>query len=252
VKSYDEFAQYYDADFGDYRDDIFLYREMARRTGDPILELMCGSGRALVPLVEEGYYVTGVDSSSVMLDGARQQLEDINRLHQATLIKGDVRTVELPAEHFALVFVAVNSFMHLLRVKDQLAALDTIYHTLAPHGLLIIDLFNPDPLQMVHDDNRLVLERRYHLHGREVFKFVATNTDMAAQVNDVSCFYDEVDEDGHTQRRVMRFKMRWLYRYELEHLLVRAGFMVKALYGSYELDAYTSSSERLIVVAGLR
>lgn len=246
---YDPFARYYDADLDDYADDVFFYREMARRTGGPILELMCGTGRLLAPLAEDGHNLTGVDSSAAMLDIARARLAAADLTPQVTLIHDDVRTVELPANHFALAFVGLNSFMHLAKLKDQFAALNTVQHTLANDGLLLLDLFNPDPARLADDDSHLVLDRDYELDGRRVFRFVTTRCDLARQINDVTYLYDEVDASGQVTRQVMRFTMRWIYRYELEHLLARAGFMLRSVYGSYDLDSYTSDSPRLIGVA---
>ncbi len=248
-QTYDPFARYYDLDFGDHVEDIPLYREMIRRTGAPILELMCGTGRVLVPLAEDGYALTGVDVSAAMLNIARQRLAAASIAQQVTLVQADVRTVELPARHFALAFVAINSFMHLETINDQLAALKTIRHALQPDGLLILDLFNPDPFQIHQEDNRLVLVREFDLDGRHVYKFVAQESDLATQTNQVTYFYDEVDPAGQVTRRVMRFRMRWLYRYELEHVLARAGFRLRAVYGSYDLDEYTSDSPRMIAFA---
>ncbi len=249
MHSYDPFARYYDADFRDYIDDIVFLREMARRAGGPILELMCGSGRALLPLAEEGYAITGVDSSPVMLELARARIAQADLGDRVVLIESDVRTVSLPANHFALAFVAVNSFMHLEEVGDQLAALATVRRALDRKGLLIIDLFNPDLMQMTKEDNRLMLERSYVLDGNRVHKFVAIDSDLAAQTSHVTYFYDEHDSTGQLKRRVMNFTMRWFYRYEMEHLLARAGFLVRSVYGSYDLDAYTTESPRLVVVA---
>jgi SAM-dependent methyltransferase len=249
VNVYDDIARYYDADFGDYSEDIHFYQEMARRTGDPILDVMCGSGRVLLPLAESGYSLTGLDSSAPMLALARSRLEHAGLLARVSLQQGDIRSSDLPAQHFALAFVAVNSFMHLERVKDQLAALTSLRHTLQPDGLLILDLFNPDPEQLNREDNRLTLERIYPMDGRQVFKFVASESDMAAQTNAMTYMFDDMDADGHITRRVMRFTLRWLYRYELEHLLARAGFALRMVYGSYDLDSYTSASERMIAVA---
>lgn len=246
---YDPFARYYDADFGDYAEDVLLYREMARRTGDPILELMCGTGRVLLPLAEDGHRITGVDVSPAMLQIARDRLVAAEIEERVTLVQGDARSVELPDSHFALAFVAINSFMHLNRVKDQFAVLATAHRALAPDGLFILDLFNPDPVRLANEDNRLTLERQYTLDGRQVLKFVASDSDLASQTSRVTYLYDEQDETGQVTRRVMRFTMRWFYQYELEHLLARAGFMLRSVYGSYDLDQYTSESERLIAVA---
>ena len=249
MKTYDPFARYYDADFRDQIDDLSLYRELGRRNDGPLLELMCGSGRVLVPLAEEGYTITGVDSSAAMLEIARQRLLEVGASEQVTLIEGDVRSVELPAQHFGMAFVAINSFMHLEEVRDQLATLAVAKRALQKRGLLVLDLFNPDPNQMLREDNHLSLDREYQLGDRWVQKFVAIDTDVASQTSAVTYLYDETDREGRLARRTMHFTMRWFYRFELEHLLARAGFSMRGLYGSYELDSYTSLSPRLIAVA---
>jgi SAM-dependent methyltransferase len=249
--TYDPFARYYDADFRDYLEDLPFYRELARRTGGPILELMCGTGRVLLPLAEAGHTITGVDISPAMLAVARERVAELGLAERAALVEGDVRSAPLPAGQFALAFVAINSFMHLEAVRDQLACLSNVRRALAPRGLLVLDLFNPDPTAIAREDNRLVLDREYQLDGRHVQKFVAIDSDAAAQLSRVTYLYDETDAEGRLSRQVMRFSMRWFYRFELEHLLARAGFAMRNLYGSYDLEEYHSASPRLIAVAGL-
>ena len=74
----------------------------------------------------------------------------------------------LPGGPYKLAIVAINSFMHLLAVEDQLAALQAAHAALAPGGVLALDLFNPDPLEIAREDNRLTLDREYELDGRQV------------------------------------------------------------------------------------
>ena len=249
---YDPFARYYDADFRDILDDLPLYRELGRRSGGPLLELMCGTGRVLLPLAEEGFQITGVDIAPAMLALARDQVVTQSLEDRVTLIEGDVRSVALPEKHFPLAFVAINSFMHLEDVRDQLAVLENTRKALTRKGTLVLDLFNPDPTQIAREDNRLMFDREYELDGNLVQKFVAIDSDMASQISAVTYLYDETAPDGRMARRTMRFTMRWFYRYELEHLLARAGFHVRGVYGSYDLDEYTTSSPRLIVLAGVK
>ncbi|OAN47399.1 methyltransferase type 12 [Chloroflexus islandicus] len=249
---YDPFARYYDADFRHFHDDVPFYREWARRTGDPILELMCGTGRVLVPLASAGYRLTGVDLSPAMLALASERLAAEGLADRVTLIEADVRGMVLPENHFPLAFVAVNSFMHLTTIEDQLAALAAVRRALTRKGTLIIDLFNPDPLAITREDGRMQLERSYELDGRYVQKFVVIESDAAEQISHVTFIYDETAADGALTRRTMQFTMRWLYRFELEHLLARAGFTLRAIYGNYDLEPYTAASPRLIAVASPR
>lgn len=249
--SYDVFAQLYDAEISTYTDDLLLYREMARRTGGPILELMCGSGRVLLPLAEDGYIITGVDLSHTLLEMAHERVTSSGLDQHVTLMYGDACSIDVPTGEYALAFIALNSFMHLEKPADQLAALRTIRRALRPDGLCILDVFNPNPSHLAAEDNRLILERDYPLEHTHVYKMVASESDMAEQVSYMTILYDRVDDEGQVGRQTVHLAMRWVYRYELQHMLARVGLVVRSVYGSYDLDAYTSDSERLIVVASV-
>jgi SAM-dependent methyltransferase len=249
VKAYDPIVRYYDADASHYTDDIPFYREMIARSGAPVLDVMCGTGRVLVPLAADGHEITGIDSSQPMLDVAHERVAAAGLSGRVTLIHADIRAAELPPDYFMLAFVSVNSFMHLERVKDQLAALAAIRRALVRGGVVLIDVLNPDPEHLAREDNRLVLEREFVLDGRQVQKLVASESDMAAQITTMTYMFDERDEHGRVARHVAHLPLRWFYRFELEHLLARARFMPISLYGSYDLDPYDSQSDRLIVLA---
>jgi SAM-dependent methyltransferase len=175
---------------------------------------------------------------------AAQQLEARLRVEC-----GDVRSFELP-ERFGLILVPLNSFMHLETVEDQLAALRSIRRHLAPGGEVVLDLFNPDPRDLMTDQGVLVYERTFtSAGGRPVQKYVIRRTDAAAQRQTVEFVYDELAEDGRVIRRSLPFVMRWLYRFEAQHLLARAGLQLAAVYGDYDLEPYGSESPQLILVA---
>lgn len=247
MNEFDPFARYYDADYASHDDDLSFYLQLARRCNGPILELMCGSGRVLLPLVRDGHAVTGLDVSPAMLACCWANLE--RESLSATLVEGDVTNFAL-GTRFGLAIIALNSFMHLLDTDAQLAALTAIRHHLAPGGLLTIDLFSPDLRALLADESVLLFDKHFTLPGGElVQKYIVQQRDFATQTQRVSFIYDEVDADGRVRREIIPFTMRWLYRFELEHLLVRAGFAVEVVYGSYDLDPYTSDSPQLLVVA---
>ena len=246
---FDAFAEYYDADFGTIADDLRFYRELARRAGGRVLEVMCGSGRLLLPLAQAGLRLAGVDISGAMLALARERLQAAGILERVELLESDVRS-HVPQGPFGLAIVAVNSFMHLATAADQLVALEHIHAALAPGGLLAIDLFNPDLRMLSEQNGALVLDKTFTLaDGALVQKFVAQHTNVAEQTSYVTFIYDEIDPSGRIRRSALPFTMRWLYRYELEHLLARAGFALEAVYGSYELDQYETASELMLAVA---
>jgi SAM-dependent methyltransferase len=249
MSQFDAFARYYDADFGTIEDDIPFYRELARRCGGPILEPMCGSGRLLLPLARAGYRIAGVDISPALLALAHRRLADAGLLGQVALIEADIRQTA-PAGPFGLAIVALNSFMHLSTAADQLAALGQLNAALRPDGLLALDLFNPDLRALAGYNGELVFDKALTLDdGTRAHKFVAQHADTASQTIYVQFIYDELDAEGRVRRGVLPFTMRWLYRYELEHLLSRAGFALEAVYGSYDLDDYGAGSDVMLAVA---
>src|SRR5207253_2040420 len=72
---FDRFARLYDWEHDRYLADVEVHLAFAARFGGPVLELACGSGRLLAPLAQAGFRATGVDSSSAMLERARQRLD---------------------------------------------------------------------------------------------------------------------------------------------------------------------------------
>jgi hypothetical protein len=58
---------------------------------------------------------------------------------------------------------------------------------------------------------------------------------------------------GRTERLVHAFPMRYLFRYEVEHLLARCGFAVEVLYADYDKRSFGSTTPgELIFVARKR
>ena len=71
-------------------------------------------------------------------------------------------------------------------------------------------------------------------------------------MQDVELIYYVTYPDGRQERLVQAFPMRYLFRFEAEHLLVRAGFAVKAVYSDYDKSPYGSKYPgEIIMLAGL-
>jgi SAM-dependent methyltransferase len=250
MDEYGVYARFYDLDLGELDADQAMLSAFAARCGSPILELACGTGRALLPLAREGYRVVGIDVSAAMLELARHKVRAAGLESRVALAQQDMRGFSL-GERFSLVFVAVNSFMHLMSLEDQLACLACVRQHLEPEGLLLLDLFNPDLGRLLDNSGQVALDKIMidPESGHTLAKFRTAQADLGEQLLRVTYIVDEMEAEGQVRRTLFPFAMRYLFRWELELLLRHAGFDLEALYGSYDLDAFTGESDKMIAVA---
>ncbi len=249
------------AEFYDYvvpyqtRPDVAFFVEAAQASGGPVLEVGCGTGRVLIPTARAGIAINGIDLSPHMLDVCKRRLEQepIEVQNRVQLDLADMRDFDL-GQTFKLITIPFRPFQHLIEVEDQIACLRCIHRHLADDGRFILDLFNPwlavlareltgeeqdDGPAFTMPDGRRV-QRRSRVVKRDVFE----------QYQDVELIYYATQPDGHTERTVHAFPMRYLFRYEVEHLLARCGFEVEALYADYDKSPYGSKDPgELIFVA---
>lgn len=248
---FDAFARYYDADYRDYVEDFDLILTLAQETGDPVLELGCGTGRLLAPLAAQQHDVTGIDVSGALLAQARAKLATVAEAQRVKLVQADMRTYDLPRKDYAFAFYTSNTFMHLTTPQDQLQALRNTHRHLRRGAALLIDLFNPDVVRLVQIDGMQEYADRWTdaATGRQVVKWVVRTVDWAQQLQDTVFTYEETLPDGGTHRTVCPFTLRFLWRNEAELMLQAAGFAVEQVWGDFEGSDYDAASDHLILLA---
>ncbi len=104
-------------DVGDERHEArAFYQRLWETCGrpEPVLEPMCGTGFFLLPLLEAGVDIDGVDSSPYMLDICRRKAAADGLT--PTLYEQQLETMTLPRQ-YAFVFIPDRSFAHIY-VKD--------------------------------------------------------------------------------------------------------------------------------------
>ncbi len=243
-------ARFFDFEFAGYEDDLPVLEAYATRTGGPILELGCGTGRAAIPLALAGYTVTGVDLSPAMLQRARAKAEASGATKRITFLEGDYAEAALGGP-YRLAFTVMNTFLHLPDQKAQVRALRHWRDHLAPRGLLLIDVLQPDMATLAGLDGRLELVRSWTdpETAHTIVKFMSRTVDPAEQTLHIHHIYDEIGPDGQVQRTIAPYDLRYLWRFEAELLLEKAGYVLEAIYGGWDMGPFESASERMILVS---
>ncbi len=235
------------------RDDVARFVEWARASSGPVLELGCGTGRVLIPTARAGVEIVGLDLSARMLAvcRARRAAEPPEVRRRVELVEGDMTAFAL-GRRFGLITIPFRPFQHILTVGGQLACLACVRDHLADDGLFVLDLFNPslpmltkegldqefgDEPEFTMPDGRRV-QRRMRMGGRDLFE----------QINDVELIYYVTHPDGRRERIVHAFRMRYLFRFEVEHLLARAGFLVERIDADYRGNPYGTKYPGELVV----
>ena len=248
---FDIIAQYYDLLYEDRLEDIPMWQDLAEAAKGPILELGCGTGRILLPLLQAGYQVDGIDIADVALAACRAKIKAGGFEKQSQVYQADMRNLVLSQKAYALIFSPINTFMHNLNQDDQLATLQAIYQHLKPGGLVVLDLYHPQPQLLAEADGRLQFVEEFsdQLTGNTVQWYSTRHLDLSEQIQDVTFMLDEIGLDSQVRRQSISFSMRYLHRFEVELLLKICQFQVRDVWGDYDMSPFNKQSPRMIYLA---
>lgn len=113
-----------------------FYRSYVMNAKGPVLEPMCGTGRYLLPLLEEGFNVQGFDASKHMLDALQAKAKDKNL--KPNVWEGFVEDLKRQ-DKYNLIFIPSGSFGLITDPKAAKAALKTLYEHLNDNGILLFE-----------------------------------------------------------------------------------------------------------------
>lgn len=251
---YDRIAAYYDLTHARLTADRDFLLDLVMQTGDPILEIGCGSGRLLLPLIEAGLHVTGLDNSAAMLARARERLAALSPEVQkrANLVETDVLQWQNDNEQFALIIIPYNTLMHFNRQQSK-KLFRLIRDWLGANGRLFIDLENPFTLVNSAAQNEFLLEDEFTdpESGESVQQFSRTTLDTNAQQLYVEWKYMASYRQSERNPDSIQVEMSYHYRFphQLEMALSQAGLKLKNMFGGYGRTPFNEASPRLLLLA---
>lgn len=237
------------------RFDVPRYLEIAGRTGGPVLEACCGTGRVALPLAAAGFEVVGVDYSAELLRqlSAKLDAEPAELRGRVEIVAQDLTRLELPRRDFPLAILAFNSLLCITEFRAQCRALERLAAHLADGGSLLVDIVNPLRLA-IHGDPvpKPFFTRRNPHTGNTYTRFAVMSPFDAEHRQRLHGWYDELDASGAVHRRFYEVVWRPVFRFEIELMLERAGLRIEKLEGGHRGEPYSEASDRMFVHARKR
>lgn len=251
-------ARHYSDEFFD--SDIPMYLEHAQRSGSPILELGCGTGRLLIPLAQAGFRVVGLDLYAPMLRAASQKAARLSKIarKRISLIQADMSRFSL-RQCFNMAYISANTIFHLSRHRQR-RCLECTYDALKPSGTILIDCESSSSMATAQECIGML--SRYDDYSDDVGGGVAsvrswiTDVDLARRLMRVTTEVVEERCDGDIERHTYNHTLHWFDKDELELLLGQCGFRTTYIYGDWDMRSFSegdqceaSAPARMILVA---
>lgn len=243
---YDAFAPFYDLEYGHKDDDIDFYLDVADEYGSPILEIGVGTGRIAVELAQAGHTVWGIDNSANMLKKATAKREQLSASLSKRLVlkQADMRSFRL-RKSFRCVIMPFRAFLHNLNLQDQLATLRGIHRHLQPGGFLAFDLFVPIYHVLCKTEWKLEIPEEDLAAAHSAVSITSTvKHDPVRQLLQIKNVYHEKKRD----RKATMF-YRYVFRYEMEALLIAAGFELLWCGSGFDNEPYDFHSGVMTLIA---
>lgn len=224
----------YDQLFSISEEEYAFFRHFLIKVPGPALEVACGTGQFLIPLIQEGFQVVGLDSSQAMLAVCEQKLTLLSLKTQ--LICQRMEDMDIH-QMFKTLYIPSCSFMHVIDINDAQRALHKFYSHLEPGGQLLVSLF------LKKKETSLALLGDYELNGQKIRcsrEFIHYPTEKLQKAD---YHFDVYEDDALISSSVHSLVWRLYEIDEFSVMLSQAGFKSVSLYGDYSLFSPDEDSE---------
>jgi len=200
-------------------EELAWYMNYARQAQGPILEPMCGTGRYIIPMLESGFDIEGLDASLHMLRALQEKCAQKNltpNVHHCFLqdFKSEKR--------YAFIFIPSGSFGLITSKEEVKQCLHMIHAHLMPGGKFVFEIDTPQAITAslntwnksiyTKDDGTLII-------GHQRPSYNAKN-----QIVTITCHYEHKDNRMliASESEIVRLKL--YKRFEIDPLLKEIGF----------------------------
>lgn len=209
------------------QDELEFYLSYAKQ-GEKILEPLCGSGRFLIPFMERGLHISGIDLSGEMLEKLKQKAPD------AQVIHADIIDYACE-EKFHYIFISSGSVSLFTDIGLCKTILNKLKKLLLPGGKLV---FAVDTVaDRCSDDSEYNVS--VSVKTKEGFDLILKSKnyyDEKSQTQFSPSIYELYNGTELIQSEPMDFQTH-LYQFgEMEQYLMEIGFTTIKTYSSFSKD----------------
>ena len=225
------------------------FLQIIRESGEPALDVACGTGRLLLDYMQEGVNIDGVDISPDMIDVAREKAEAAGL--KPKMYVQSMQELDLP-DRYRTIIVPSSSFLHLTRIDDARQALGRFYEHLLPGGQLAMSMrvMDPDPVEV---DWEIDSEATRPSDGVLIRRWFRCRYDVANRLQDTEDRY-EIIQDGvvtRTEYYAASPSLTWYPVDEALELVREAGFSEVQAHADFEFVP-AAADETSYIVLGKR
>lgn len=215
----------------------------------PSLEVGCGSGRLLLPLLQKGHEVEGLDLSPDMLALCHASAAALALTPPPVLHQGDMATFDPGKTYASLLLPAFT----LQMAPDPAAALAHFHRLLAPAGWLYLSVFRP-----LAELNRELPENEWYADhettlpdGRRASIATRHRLDRKNRILVREHHYRLAGPDS-TEEHHSEQTLRWFTPRQLHGLLTRAGFTPITGFADFDPELPVDDDAQIVTVIARR
>jgi len=220
---YYEFGEYYDLIYRrkDYKkecayvDKLFLL--WGRKKPKTVLDLGCGTGSHMIPFLQRGASIVGLDQSSVMLDFARQKVS--NYKNRAKLYQKDITSFRL-SQTFDAVLAMFSVTNYMVTDKSLLNMFRNAAWHMKPKALFILDFWHDSAVENYYSPSR---DRLYKFGSKFIRRQSNTTLDKKTRTSTVSYTFTLMDKTRTIKETTEKQHLRYFSIDELTFFLNKCG-----------------------------
>jgi len=234
----------YDIHHQNHSEDLAMWKNYAELHPDSILELGCGTGRILIPLLEKGYRIYGIDKDLHMLNFLSSRLK-IGNFRQAPIFQANITNFIL-AREFSLVLLPCNTYSEFSK-RERLSTLKCVNRQLKSDGVFIISMPNPIMLRELPVHSKPEFEEELFHPDDKTSIQVSSGWKRTKDRFIVDWYYEHQQKNGKKNIYHAQAKHTLTSLDEYRREIQDNNLQVERTYGDYSFSPFTPDSDVLIL-----